>query len=116
MDLLWGENGLKLNIIRGKVIHTYNFDEKTGKVSIWPQGIPKDLDNVNKTIFNGLPDFKRDEIGQYWILKQAANKYKVPIMFASTWTPPLYMKIDSTRIDARIDLKSKGPGTVRIQI
>ncbi|RAJ35531.1 glycoside hydrolase [Pedobacter cryoconitis] len=91
MDQLWGQKGLQLTIIRGKIIRSYPFDKQNGVVSIKPAGADIDMD-VNSAAYQKLTADEKEQIGQLWILKKAKERYQLPIMFASAWTPPLYMK------------------------
>ncbi|AOM76294.1 glycoside hydrolase [Pedobacter steynii] len=91
MAYLWGANGLQLNMVRGKVLHTYGFNQQSGVVTIKPAGVDIDVD-VNSSTYQTLTDIQKEHLGQLWILKKIKERYQVPIMFASTWTPPLYMK------------------------
>ncbi|MBB5620558.1 O-glycosyl hydrolase [Pedobacter cryoconitis] len=91
MNYLWGQTGLQLTIIRGKIIRSYPFDKQTGVVSIKPAGADIDMD-INSAAYKKLTEDEKEQIGQLWILKNAKERYQLPIMFASAWTPPLYMK------------------------
>ncbi|MEC5144229.1 glycoside hydrolase [Chitinophaga sp. 212800010-3] len=99
MDYLFGINNLQLNIVRGKVLHTYPFDKTTGIVTIKPAGVSTDVD-VASSQYTQLTDDQKEQLGQVWILKKIKERYQVPVMIASAWTPPLYMKT-SPRIDAQ---------------
>lgn len=91
MNYLWGETGLQLTIIRGKIIRSYPFNKQTGEVTIKPAGSDIDMD-INGAEYKKLTDDQKEQIGQLWILKKAKERYQLPITFASAWTPPLYMK------------------------
>ncbi|MBC9794458.1 glycoside hydrolase [Sinomicrobium weinanense] len=99
MEYLWGQTGLKLNMLRGKVLHTYPFDQESRTVTIKPANVSIDVD-TNGDVYQGLSDEEKEHLGQVWILKKARERYNVPVVFASTWTPPLYMKKDPTNISA----------------
>lgn len=91
LSYLWGENGLHLNMVRGKVLHTYDFNQQTGVVTVKPAGVDIDVD-VNSSAYQALTVVQKEHLGQLWILKKIKERYQVPITFASTWTPPLSMK------------------------
>ncbi|HVI44025.1 MAG TPA: glycoside hydrolase [Chitinophaga sp.] len=99
MERLFGNSGLQLNIIRGKVLHTYPFDAQTGTVTIKPANVDITVDPASAT-YKALNDDQKEQLGQLWILKKVQERYKVPITIASCWTPPLYMKT-SPRVDAK---------------
>lgn len=100
MQLLWGETGLQLNMIRGEVLHTYPFDKPSGVVTIKPTGVTID-DAANSAAYLALTADQKEELAQLWILKKVKERYQVPIMFASTWTPPLYMKTNTSSESAK---------------
>lgn len=100
MSYLWGNSGLKLNMVRGKVLHTYPFNKQTGVVTIKPAGVDIDVD-VNSTAYTSLTAVQKEHLGQLWILKKIKERYQVPITFASTWTPPLSMKTNTSQESAK---------------
>ncbi|WP_316842365.1 glycoside hydrolase [Pedobacter gandavensis] len=100
MSYLWGNSGLKLNMVRGKVLHTYPFNKQTGVVTIKPAGVDIDVD-VNSTAYTSLTAVQKEHLGQLWILKKIKERYQVPITFASTWTPPLSMKTNTNQESAK---------------
>jgi glucuronoarabinoxylan endo-1,4-beta-xylanase len=100
MEYLLGESGLKLNILRGKILHTYPFDKKDGSVTVKPSGVDINVD-INSLGYKQLTADQKEQLGQMWILKKAKERYHIPILFASAWTPPLYMKRDTTSLSGK---------------
>jgi len=100
LDYLWGGSGLKLNILRGKVLHTYPFNQQTKVVTIKPAGVSIDVDR-NSAAYQNLTADEKEQLGQVWIMKKAKERYEVPFVMASTWTPPLYMKTNTSSISAK---------------
>lgn len=100
MAYLWGQQGLQLNIVRGKVLHTYPFNKQTGVVSIKPAGADINVD-VSSSAYTTLTDVQKEHLGQLWILKKIQERYQVPITIASTWTPPLSMKTNTSSESAK---------------
>ena len=100
MSYLWGNAGLQLNMVRGKVLHTYPFNKQTGVVTIKPAGVDIDVD-VNSASYTSLTAVQKEHLGQLWILKKIKERYQVPITFASTWTPPLSMKTNTSQESAK---------------
>ncbi|NSL87668.1 glycosyl hydrolase [Chitinophaga sp. Mgbs1] len=91
MKQLWGADGLQLNMIRGEIMHTYPFNKATGVVTIKPAGTDIDLD-AGSAAYQALTVDQKAQLAQLWILKKVKERYQTPVMFASAWTPPLYMK------------------------
>ncbi|WP_212005011.1 glycoside hydrolase [Chitinophaga sp. HK235] len=91
MKQLWGTDGLQLNMIRGEVMYNYPFDKTTGTVTIQPAGTSVDMD-ITSAGYQALTSAQKAQLAQLWILKKVKERYQTPIMFASTWTPPLSMK------------------------
>lgn len=100
MQQLWGADGLQLNMIRGEVLYTYPFDKPSGVVTIKPAGSSVDMD-VNGAAYQALTSDQKAQIAQLWIFKKVKERYQVPIMFASTWTPPLYMKTNTSSVSGQ---------------
>jgi len=100
LDYLWGNSGLKLNILRGKVLHTYPFDQQSRVVSIKPSNVSIDVDR-NSAAYQNLSADEKEQLGQVWILKKAKERFQVPFILASTWTPPLSMKTDPSSISGK---------------
>jgi O-glycosyl hydrolase len=100
---LFGDNGLRLNMLRGEILWTYPYTSNWNLMLHAP--------NVDVTTdpqsaaYKALPDEKKQELSQLWILKAAKQRYQVPIMYASSWTPPLAM---------RMNPRSAVPGTMKL--
>jgi len=100
LDYLWGNSGLKLNILRGKALHTYPFNQQNRVVTIKPAGVDIDV-AVSSPAYQALSADAREHLGQLWILKKAKERFQVPVIIASTWTPPLYMKTNPNSISGK---------------
>jgi glucuronoarabinoxylan endo-1,4-beta-xylanase len=88
LEALFGENGLKLSILRAEVLDSYSSEE----------GIIDFHTDADIDVRPGDPDFPAagsDDItqrGQLWIMTYAKQEYGVSKIVASTWSPPVYMK------------------------
>ncbi|MBC9934092.1 glycosyl hydrolase [Chitinophaga qingshengii] len=100
MKQLWGADGLQLNMVRGEVMYTYPFNKSAGTVTIQPAGTSIDMD-VASAAYQALTSDQKAQLSQLWILKKLKERYQVPIMFASTWTPPLSMKNNTSQESAK---------------
>nr|WP_295873379.1 glycoside hydrolase [uncultured Chitinophaga sp.] len=100
MKQLWGADGLQLNIVRGEVMYHYPFDKTTGTVTVQPAGTSIDMD-VTSAAYQALSSNQKAQLAQLWILKKLKERHQVPIMVASTWTPPLYMKTNTSQESAK---------------
>lgn len=101
---LFGNNGLRLNMIRGEIMYTYPYNTSNWKVTIHDPNVNITTDPQSGA-YRGLHWLKKQELSQLWILKTAKQRYNVPIMYASAWTPPLAM---------RFNPKSEKPGTAAL--
>ncbi|MBO9595919.1 MAG: hypothetical protein J7599_23650 [Niabella sp.] len=102
MAMLWGTQGLQLNIARGKILHTYPFDSATGSVTISPIANVDGLTAADPT-YQALNTDQRDEVSYLWILKKLVSQYHVPTVFSTAWTPPVAWKTYPTA-------SGQGPG------
>ncbi|WP_291912452.1 glycoside hydrolase [Chitinophaga sp. CB10] len=100
LDLLWGNSGLQLNMIRGEVLYTYPFNSSTGVVTIKPPTVDIDVAPTSAA-YTGLTADQKTHISQLWIMKSVKQRYNTPIAFASTWTPPLSMKTNTSVVSAK---------------
>ncbi|MET3879689.1 glucuronoarabinoxylan endo-1,4-beta-xylanase [Chitinophaga sp. OAE865] len=101
---LFGDNGLRLNMIRGEILWTYSYNPSNWNVALHPSNVNITTDPQNAA-YRELDWLKKQELSQLWILKKAKERYNVPIMYASAWSPPLAM---------RINPKSEKPGTMQL--
>lgn len=92
LDLLFGDNGLRCNILRGEIFPGY---AKAKNVFDFEMNLDTDI-SPNDPYFNNLPNSSPDESfarrGQLWLCKEVKNKYNVDKLVFSAWTPPAYMK------------------------
>lgn len=97
MGMLFGDQGLRLNILRGDVFHHYSPSK-----GVYDYAFDKDLDiPYDDPLFlvgleeDTAPDEIKNELyrrAQLWITKQAKETYNVEKLIFSTWSPPAYMK------------------------
>lgn len=91
--LLFGPNGLNINMLRGQVFPHYweNENDTTFHTE----------DNVDMPLsdpyFATATSDDLDRRGQLWVTKVAKNQYNVDKLFFSTWTPPAFMKTNGAR-------------------
>lgn len=92
MDVLFGQDGLRLSILRGEVFPHY--DETTFNMDA-DIDLPLD-DPFFDTDFNKDENREAEAIaqrnGQLWIMKKAKQEYGVDKLIFSTWSAPAYMK------------------------
>ncbi len=87
MGLLFGEEGLQLNILRGEIFPHYRQDENDRSFYL--------EDDINLPLTHPLMEKESDDLkrrGQLWITKKAKEEYKVEKLLFSAWSPPGYMK------------------------
>ena len=101
---LFGDNGLRLNILRGEILWTYAYNPSNWNVALHDPRVYITTD-PRSAAYRQLDWLKKQELSQLWILKKATERYKVPIVYASAWSPPLAM---------RINPKSEKPGTMEL--
>lgn len=88
LDALFGNDGLRLSIIRGEVFNSYSTQDNVYdfKTNLDIDIKPNDPDYPQ----SGSNDMKK--LSQLWILKKTYQRYNINKIIASTWSPPLYMK------------------------
>lgn len=87
MDMMFGQDGLKLNILRGEIFPSYW--AKEGDTSF---DLQADLDLPLTDPFMAVETDDLKQRGQLWITKLAKEKYNVDKLMFSAWSPPAYMK------------------------
>lgn len=92
MDTMFGQNGLRLSILRGEVFPHY--DEATFNMD---ENIDLPLDDPFFDIDFNTDAHRTEEAvaqrnGQLWIMKKAKQQYGVDRLIFSTWSAPAYMK------------------------
>ena len=97
MDKMFGEDGLRLNILRGEIFPHY-----------WENETDKDF-NLNDDIHIELSDSdfinKSDDLlrrGQLWLTLKAKNKYHISKLVFSTWSAPAWMKSNGKVSNGRL--------------
>lgn len=96
LDLMFGEEGLHLNILRGEIFPDYWMEE--GDTSFH---LDEDIDiGMDDPFFDIDYNADGNEVaksiaqrkGQLWINKRVSTLYDVDKFIYSTWSPPAYMK------------------------
>lgn len=97
IDALFGENGLKLNLLRGEVFPhysekpgSYRFDLQadTGRIPA-AACAPADLNELLRR-------------GQAWLVLRVRDRYPQTRFLFSTWSPPAWMKSNGAVSDGRL--------------
>lgn len=86
IDALFGENGLKANILRGEVFPHYSPDS-----AYYDFALHADTSNV----MHLLGTIDRDDLlrrGQYWLTSTIRQRYPETMFTFSVWSPPAWMK------------------------
>lgn len=92
MDVLFGQDGLRLSILRGEVFPHY--DEKTFNLDA-NIDLPLDdpfFDTDFSADGNEAAEATAQRDGQLWLMKKAKQEYGVDKLIFSTWSAPAYMK------------------------
>lgn len=89
MDMMFGQNGLRLNILRGEIFPHFweGIDDKDFNLDEEITTMPT-LENYSKKTNDLL------RRGQIWISQQAKSKYHVDKQIYAAWSPPAWMKIN----------------------
>ena len=97
--LLFGPNGLSINMLRGQVFPHYweNASDTTFNTE----------DNVDMPLtdpyFVTATSDDLDRRGQLWVTKTAKDLYGVDKLFFSTWSPPAWMKSNNSAIGGQMN-------------
>lgn len=106
MDVLFGQNGLKLNILRGEVFPHYDANTFNLDANI---DLPLD-DPFFDTDFSADGNEAAEAIaqrnGQLWIAKKAKQEYNVDKLIFSSWTPPASMKSNGSTSNGYLKILS----------
>lgn len=91
-DLFFGQDGLRLSILRGEVFPHY--DATTFNLN---ENVDLSLDDPFFDIDfsadgNEVAEAKAERNGQLWLTRKAKQEYGVDKLMFSTWTPPASMK------------------------
>lgn len=92
MSKLFGEDGLKLNILRGEIFPHYcdGQNDKDFNINEDISAMPTEEDYNNKE----ADDLLRR--GQLWISKYAKEKFDLDKLIFAAWSPPVWMKTNSS--------------------
>lgn len=90
---LFGDNGLRLNMVRAEIMWTHAYNPSTWEVALHDRSVNINT-NRQHAAYQALEWHKKQEIGTFWILKKIKERYKVPIVYGSSWSPPLAMRIN----------------------
>lgn len=106
MDIFFGQDGLRLSILRGEVFphydpNTFNMDENIDQ----PLDDPF-FDIDYDAAGNEAADVIAKHHGQLWVTKKAKLEYNVDKLVFSVWTPPASMKSNGSTTDGHLKLTS----------
>lgn len=87
MDLLFGADGLRLNILRGEVFPHYWENENDRSFDTG-----KEIDMALTDTFFNTMDNDLLRRGQLWVTRRAKKVYGVENLLFSVWSAPAYMK------------------------
>ena len=87
MNLMFGPDGLHLNILRGEIFPHY---WETSSDKDFNLNDPIDLPFTDPMVAEKSDD--RTRRGQLWVTKEAKEKYHVDKLLFSVWSAPAYMK------------------------
>ena len=91
MDVMFGQDGLRLSILRGEVFphydETFNMDEDIN-LSLDDPFFDIDFNRDENRVAEGIAQRN----GQLWIMKKAKQEYGVDKLIFSVWSAPAYMK------------------------
>lgn len=91
--LLFGPNGLNINMLRGQVFPQY-WENETDTTFNTDENVDMPLSDP---YFTTATSDDLDMRGQLWVSKVAKQTYNVDKLFFSTWTPPAFMKTNGAR-------------------
>lgn len=91
--LLFGKDGLGINMLRGQVFPHYWNSETDSTYHIEDKvDMP-----LSDPYFTTATSDDLDRRGQLWVSKTAYKQYGIHKLFFSTWTPPAFMKTNGKR-------------------
>lgn len=92
--LLFGSDGLKINMLRGQVFPQYCENEADTTFHV-----NDDVDMpLSDPYFATATSNDLDMRGQLWVTKKAKMTYNVDKLFFSTWSPPAFMKSNGSSV------------------
>lgn len=91
--LLFGANGLNINMLRGQVFPQY-WENENDTTFNTDENVDMPLSDL---YFTSATSDDLDMRGQLWVSKIAKQTYNVDKLFFSTWTPPAFMKTNGAR-------------------
>ena len=87
LDQLFGEQGLKLNILRGEIFPHY--ESEPGQFDIAAD------EDISDDILGKLDELAVNDLlrrGQFWLTTTVARKYPQVLHMFTAWSPPAWMK------------------------
>lgn len=91
MEAMWGSKGLRLNIVRGSLLHEYPFDVNSGRVTV--PSLSDIAMSPDGGQYQALGPVQKEQLAQGWLLNHIEKNYDVPIKIASAWSPPMSMRV-----------------------
>lgn len=96
LDAMFGEEGLRLNILRGEVFPHYSTSPDETDFSL-------QADTVLPTANDSIDPKELLRTGQAWITLNVAKHYHVDKFIFSTWSPPAWMKNNNNVSGGKLD-------------
>lgn len=97
--LLFGPNGLNINMLRGQVFPHY-WESETDTTFNTDDDVDMPLGDP---YFTTATSDDLDRRGQLWVTKIAKELYNVDKLFFSTWSPPAWMKSNNSSIGGQMN-------------
>ncbi|MDR2949871.1 MAG: glycoside hydrolase [Prevotella sp.] len=106
MNRLYGEQGLRLNILRGELSPFFSPAE-----NVYDFGFDRDIDIPYSDPLFGVLDKGSDSNynelyirAQHWVLREAKQMHNVEKVIFSAWSPPAYMKTNGSTVQGSLNL------------
>lgn len=107
MNMLFGSDGLHLNILRGEIFPDYWENESDTDFNVTDNiDLPLDdpfFNNLNSSDpADNLRIKDANRRGQLWVSRKAQEQYQVDKLIYAAWTPPAYMKTNGATSDGNL--------------
>lgn len=106
MNRLYGEQGLRLNILRGELSPFFSPAE-----NVYDFGFDRNIDiPFTDPLFGFLdngsdPNYNELYIrAQHWVLREARQMHNVEKIMFSAWSPPAYMKTNNSTVQGSLSI------------
>lgn len=99
LDAMFGEEGLRLNILRGEVFPHYSTNPGEVNFTLYN-------DTICPMISDSIDSKELLRIGQWWLTSTVAKHYHVDKFIFSTWSPPAWMKDNKNVSGGKLEEKN----------